>query len=179
VRVRDHVLIATAGGVLTAPFIGRGALSLWAGGVLIDVDHYVWFCLRQRRLSPMAAVRFFNQADPPQHSATRTLHAPAALLFVLLLGLRQRRLLPAALGMTLHAALDAQHAAHMDQARSAALARDEYSCQVCGTGTPAVGAHLRRQPLLLPSYRVKNLISLCGPCHEAAHARMSAPASWI
>lgn len=176
-RVRDHVLVATAGAVLTAPFIGRGALGLWAGSVLIDADHYVWFCLRQRRLGPMAAVRFFNQADPPQHSATRALHAPAVLLFVFLLGLRQRRLLPAALGMALHAVLDAQHVAHMDRARSAALARDKYSCQACGTGTPAAGAHLRRQPLLLPSYRVENLISLCGPCHEAAHAGSSASPS--
>jgi hypothetical protein len=177
VRVRDHVLIATAGAVLTAPLIGRGALSLWAGGVLIDADHYVWFCLRQRRLSPMAAARFFNQADPPQHSATRALHAPAVLFLVFLLGFRQRRLLPAALGMALHAALDAWHVARMDRARYAALARDKYSCQVCGTGTPAAGAHLRCQPLLLPSYRVENLISLCGSCHEAAHAGLSEPLS--
>jgi hypothetical protein len=178
VRVRDHVLIATASAAVTAPFIGRAAIGLWAGGVLIDADHYVWFCLRHRSLSPRAAMRLFSQADPARHPATRLLHAPAAVLGVLLLGLRQRRLLPAAFGMAMHAALDARHAARMERARSAALARDGYSCQVCGTGTPAVGAHLRRQPLLLPSYRAENLISLGGPCHEAAHTRLSRPASW-
>src|SRR5579872_7167648 len=94
VRVRDHILISTVGAVLAAPFIGRGAVSLWAGGVFIDADHYVWFCLRQRRLSLPAAVHFFSEAGPPQHPATCALHAPAALVFVFLLALRQRRLLP-------------------------------------------------------------------------------------
>lgn len=177
-RVRDHILISTVGAALTAPFLGRGALSLWAGGVLIDTDHYVWFCLRHRRLSPKAAVDFFNQADPPQHQATRALHAPLALLLVALLGLRQRRLLPVVLGMGLHVALDVYHVAQMDRARSAALTRDGYSCQACGTADPYVTAHVQRQPGLLPSYRIQNLISLCGPCHMAAHAHLAGAVPW-
>jgi hypothetical protein len=177
VRVRDHVLISTASAALVAPFIGRGALGFWAGGVLIDADHYAWFCLRQRRLSLQAAVNFFHQADPPQHPATRALHGPAALFSILLLGLRRRRLLPVALGMGLHVALDAHHLALMERARAAALTRDGHSCQVCGTVTPPVGAHVWCQPPLLPSYRVQNLISLCGRCHEAAHARSRGAAS--
>ena len=177
-RVRDHVLISTAGAVLAAPFVGPSAVGLWMGGVLIDADHYVWFCLRQRRLSPLAAVRFFNQADPPQHSATRALHSPPVLVAALLLGLRRRGLLPLALGMGLHVALDTYHRAHMDQARLVALARDGYSCQVCRTATPPIGVHTRRQPWLLPSYSAQDLISLCGQCHEAAHARTGS-ASWI
>ena len=169
-RVRDHILISTAAAALAAPFLGRGAVGLVASGVLIDADHYAWFCLRQRRLNPLAAVRFFNQADPPQHAATRGLHAPGVLLAAALLGARYRRLLPVALGMILHAALDAHHTARMDRARGEALVRDGYSCQACGPATPAAGTHLCRQPVLLPSYRVRNLTSLCGPCHEAAHS---------
>jgi hypothetical protein len=97
---------------------------------------------------------------------------------VALLGLRQRRVLPVALGMSLHVALDALHVMHMDRARSTALARDGYSCQVCGTRGPYVSAHVRRQPGLLPSYRAQNLISLCRPCHEAAHARLGGEVRW-
>jgi hypothetical protein len=178
VRVRDHVLISTAGAVAAAPFIGRGALSLWAGGVFIDADHYAWYCLKQRRLSLPAAAKFFNQADPPQHSATQALHAPPVLFLALLLGLRQRRLLPVVLGMGLHVALDAGHQARMHRARSAALARDNHSCQACGTAEPPVAAHVWRQPTLLPSYRIQNLISLCARCHEAAHARSAGSAPW-
>ena len=178
-RVRDHALISTASAVLATPLIGRGALGLWAGSVLIDADHYVWYCLKHRRFSPLAAAHFVNQADPPQHSATRALHAPAVLWLALLLALRRRELLPVALGMGLHVALDAQHRVHMDRARSAALARDGYSCQACGTTTPPVAAHVWRQPRLLPSYQTQNLISLCVRCHEAAHARSNGPVSWI
>jgi hypothetical protein len=170
-RVRDHMALSVAGTALMRPWLTRGAMGLWAGSLLIDVDHYAWFCVRQRRWSPVAAVRFFNEAHPPQHSATRLLHSPAASLAVLLLGVRHRRLLPVALGMSLHVLLDAHHDSRMDRARAAALERDGHSCQACGARAPGVRAHLRRQPWLLPSYGPQNLVALCAPCHEAAHAR--------
>jgi hypothetical protein len=178
VRVRDHVLISAAAAAFAAPFLGRGATGLLAGGVLIDADHYAWFCLRQRQLSPLAAARFFNHADPPQHAATRVLHAPPALLAAALLGTRHRRLRSAALGMILHAVLDELHAVLLARTRAAALVRDGYTCRVCGPATPAVCAHLYWQPAVLPSYRVRNLVSLCGPCHEAAHTRKGNSPEW-
>ena len=178
VRVRDHIVLSPAGAALLGPWVGRGGLGFVTGSVLIDADHYIWFCMRQRRLNPLAAVRFFNEADPPQHSATRVLHAPVTLLAILLVGVRRRRLLPVALGMGLHVALDAYHEARMNKARAAALERDEFSCQACGARAPHVGSHIRHQPWLLPSYRTQNLISLCDRCHEAAHTRGMGSVSW-
>ena len=169
-RVRDHLALSTAGAALLGPWIGRGVFGLWAGSVLIDADHYLWFCLRRRRVDPLAALRFFNEADPPQHSATRVLHTPAALMTAFLLGARRRELLPVALGMFLHVALDERHEVRMGKARVAALERDEFECQACGTRAPSVATHLRQQPWLFPSYDARNLTSLCDPCHEAAHA---------
>ncbi|MCW3049279.1 MAG: hypothetical protein JWO74_3563 [Solirubrobacterales bacterium] len=177
-RVRDHIALSTAGAALVSPLLGRRALDLWAAGVFVDADHYLWFCLRQRRWSPPAAIRFFNQAHAPQHPATRVLHSPAALLAVLVAGVRRRELLPVALGMGLHVVLDAHHDARMDEARAAALERDDFSCQACGTRAGYVGTHLREQPWLLPSYEPRNLIALCGPCHEAAHVRSGRAGSW-
>jgi 5-methylcytosine-specific restriction endonuclease McrA len=87
-------------------------------------------------------------------------------------------LLPVALGMALHVALDVGHEARMEAARAAALERDRFSCRVCGRRAPEVGTHLRRQPWLLPSYGVENLISLCDPCHEAAHAQEGGSGLW-
>jgi hypothetical protein len=177
VRVRDHIALSTAGAVVLLPWVGRGGLAFWAGGVFIDADHYVWFCLRERSLSPREAVDFFNGAHAPQHRETRLLHSRPALLSALLLGLRRPRLLPLALGMSLHVAADAHHEARMSRARAQALKRDRFSCQICGTPESVVGTHVWRQPLLMPSYETQNVISLCGPCHELAHAVEQASAT--
>jgi hypothetical protein len=167
-RVRDHIALSTTGAALLHRRLDRGALSFWAGGVLVDVDHYLWFGLRERRWSPRAAMRFFNEAHPPQHAATRALHNPMAPLALVVLGGRRPALLGVALGMVVHLALDACHEARMDAARTVALRRDTFACQACGQR--AADAHLRHQPWLLPSYNPQNLVSLCGPCHEAAHS---------
>lgn len=177
-RVRDHLVLSAAGAALLSPWAGGGALGLVAGGVLIDADHYVWFCLRQRSLNPVTAVRFFNEASPPQHAETRALHSPVVLLGVLLAGIHRRSLLPVALGMSLHVALDVHHRARMARARAAALARDRFTCQACGSQALPVDAHLRCQPLLLPSYATQNLITLCRSCHKAAHLTAKGPGLW-
>jgi hypothetical protein len=168
-RVRDHIALSTAGATAVSPWMGPRAIGLWAGGVLIDTDHYLWFCVHHRRLNPLAGMRAFNQAHAPQHSATRVLHSPGALLTVLLLATCRPRLLPLAAGMSLHVGLDAYHEARMGQARATALERDGSSCQGCGAHGADIGTHLRRQPWLLPSYEAENLVSLCGRCHEIAH----------
>jgi len=178
VRVRDHIVLSAAGAALLRPWVRRGVLGLVAGGVLIDADHYAWFCLRHHRLNPVAAVRFFNDAHPPQHPGTRALHTPVALLAAFAAGLHRPRLLPVALGMGLHVALDTYHEARMGKARTAALERDDFSCRACGRRAPEIGTHILRQPWLLPSYRTQNLVSLCRPCHEATHTRRIGPNSW-
>ena len=169
-RVRDHIALSTTAVALLHRRLDRGALGFWAGGVLVDADHYLWFGLRQRRWNPLAAMRFFNEAHPPQHAATRALHNPVAPLALVLLGGRRPALLGVALGLVVHLALDACHEARMDAARSVALRRDDFACQVCGTRAGDVSTHLHQQPRLLPSYKPQNLVSLCGHCHEAAHA---------
>jgi hypothetical protein len=170
-RVRDHIAVSTVGAALLSPWVRRGALGLWAGSVLIDVDHYVWFCCRHRRLSPRRAMRLFNAADPPRDPAARALHNPLALLAVIALSLRRRGLLAAAAGMSMHVLLDVTHEGRMHVARAAALERDGFACRACGTRTPDVETHLWRQPFVMPSYATENLVSLCPSCHEIAHAR--------
>jgi hypothetical protein len=174
VRVRDHLALSTAGAVLLYPRLREAVLGPWAASILIDVDHYLWFCLRQRRLNPFAALRFFTQAQPPQHRQTRLLHSPAVLLVLLLP--RRRTTTWALLGMAFHVALDTYDTARRRQTRAAALARDGWTCQHCGAQGPGVVAHLGQQPWLLPSYRQEHVISLCGACHEAAHGVLRAPA---
>jgi hypothetical protein len=178
VRVRDHMLFSAAGAVLLRPWLGAGALSLAAGGVLIDADHYAWFCLHHRCLNPIAAVHFFNGPNPPHHPGTRALHTPLAMAVILSAGLRLPRLLPVTAGMGLHVALDAHHEARMRRARAAALERDGHSCRGCGSHAPDIETHIRRQPWLLPSYAAENVTSLCRRCHEAAHRPRRESSPW-
>jgi hypothetical protein len=176
-RVRDHLALGTAGAALVIPWNPAAAAGLWAGSVLIDADHYLWFSLRNRRLSPLAAMRFFEQPNASRHAGSRVLHSPGALLVASALAVARPRMLAVAVGMGVHVALDAFHEARLDRARAVALRRDGSSCQGCGTRGPRVGTHLARQPWLLPDYGPENLISLCGPCHERAHAGVGA-GSW-
>lgn len=170
-RVRDHIVLSTTGAVALSPFARRAVLAPWLASILIDADHYLWFCWRERRLSPLAAVRAFNEADAPEHGATRALHNPAVLLLIGLLGARRRRwLLSVAAGMLAHVALDAHHRSRLRAARSRALIRDRFTCRACGSTSNSVTAHVWRQPAVLPSYRVTNLVTLCPACHRAVHA---------
>ncbi|HYZ28999.1 MAG TPA: hypothetical protein VE570_08100 [Thermoleophilaceae bacterium] len=169
-RVRDHVAVSTLASALASPWGGREAVGLWAGSVLIDADHYVWYCLRHRSLNPRRAARFFNGARPERRPATRALHSPAVLMAALALAARRRELLPVVLGMSMHVLLDVRHEARMDEARAAALDRDAFVCQSCGVRGPDVETHLWRQPWLMPSYATENLVSLCARCHEIEHA---------
>jgi hypothetical protein len=171
VRVSDHALISAGAAAALYPRLGRKVLVPWAASVLIDVDHYFWFCLHERSVSPRKAVRFFNQAQPPQHSGTRLLHHPVILLLLLLLSFRWRGAALLLLGMAFHVGLDAYHGARMEAIRCAALRRDAATCRRCGAQGADVIAHRWRQPGILPSYRADHLISLCGACHELAHAQ--------
>jgi len=170
VRVRDHVALSTAAAALLYPRLRRSVLGPWAASILIDVDHYLWYAVRNRRLNPVEAVRTFNSAASTEHSQTRLLHHPAVLATLWMVSRRSRAVRLVALGMTFHVGLDTYHRARTARARKAALSRDRLTCRVCGTKDASVVPHLWRQPRLLPSYRVEHFITLCRSCHEVAHA---------
>jgi hypothetical protein len=170
-RVRDHVALSSGAAALLYPCLGGSIVIPWAASIFIDVDHYVWFLIHQRRLNPVAAVRVFNDAKAPKHPATRPLHHPAAVLSLLLLGRRRRAVRLALMGMAFHIALDSYHRARMADAQAAVLNRDHLTCQVCGAQAVDVVAHVWRQPALFPSYRLDHLATVCPGCHEAAHAK--------
>jgi len=169
VRVRDHMLLSTGSATLLYPWLRRRVLVPWAASMLIDADHYLWFCLHKRTWNPMGAMRFFNQAEPPQHIGTRLFHHPGTLLLTLLLGVRYRWAVLIGLGLAFHTSLDTYHETRLNRLRPAVLRRDRHTCQQCGARGPGVVAHLAHQPKLLPSYRLEHFVSLCPRCHEQAH----------
>ena len=168
-RVRDHVALTTVGAMLLCPRLRGAALAPWAVGILLDVDHYLWFCAHERTVSLKKAVRFFNQAQPPQHAGTRALHHPLVLPLLVALSVPWRGARLLLMGVVFHVSLDTYHQIRLAGARRETLRRDDFTCQQCGARGKDVVAHLWRQPLLLPSYRIQHFISLCGRCHELAH----------
>jgi hypothetical protein len=170
-RVRDHVALASGAAVLLYPRLGASVAVPWAASIFIDVDHYLWFLARHRRLNPVAAVRLYNQADAPQHRGTRPFHHPAAMSLLALVGRRRHAAALALMGVAFHVGLDAYHRTRTADAKAAALRRDHFTCQVCAAQTTDVVAHLWRQPRVLPSYALEHYITVCARCHEAAHAR--------
>jgi hypothetical protein len=90
---------------------------------------------------------------------------------MLLVSRRQRVAVLPLMGVAFHVGLDLYHRRRTAKAKAAALARDRFTCQVCSARTSDVVAHVWRQPRVLPSYRLDHFVSVCGPCHEAAHAR--------
>lgn len=170
-RVRDHVALSSTAAALLYPRFGRSVLLPWAASIFIDVDHYLWFVIRHRRVNPVAAVRFFNDSKAPTHSATRPFHHPAVLLPLMVLAWRRRAIALPTMGLAFHVCLDTYHRLHLADAQVTALKRDKFACQVCGARNTDVVVHVWRQPRLLPSYRVEHFVTLCGACHTAAHSQ--------
>lgn len=170
-RVRDHALLSTGAAVLLFPWMRGKVLIPWASSILIDVDHYVWFCARTLKLDPREAINYYTGAKPPQHAGTRLLHYPPVLALLFLLGRRSRLARLALTGIAFHIGIDAFHVARMAAARNRALQRDLYTCQRCGAIAPDMVAHQWRQPSLFPSYSPDYLTSLCESCHETVHAQ--------
>jgi hypothetical protein len=168
-RVRDHIALSTAAATLLFPLFGKRVAPAWAASILIDSDHYLWFVANERRLDPVAALHFFNEAQPPPASSVRWFHSPVALAIAAAASAKRRSLLAVALGMAAHVALDVYHESRMKRVQAAALRRDDYRCQECGATDETVTVHTRSQPMVLPSYKVGNFVALCGPCHVAAH----------
>lgn len=169
-RMQDHLVLSTIAAAALYPVLGRKVVVPWAASLLIDVDHYAWYTLAHGSLNPIEAVRYFNQAQPEQHTDTRRLHSPEALAGLALGGAFWKPLRLVLYGFLFHVALDLFHAKQSAKARRLTLERDNHTCRRCGRSDETVVAHIWRQPKVMPSYRLEHLVSLCGPCHETAHA---------
>ncbi|HEX9038467.1 MAG TPA: hypothetical protein VF808_15905 [Ktedonobacterales bacterium] len=168
-RVRDHLAFSTIAAVLAAPLLGRKVLAPWAASILIDADHMVGYSLRERSINPIAAVRYFNTAQPEQSARMRALHTPWALAPLAVAARRSRAARLILAGMLFHVALDGYHELRTERARRTVLRRDRSTCQACGASGDRIVAHKWRQPRLFPSYRPECFVSLCPACHEDAH----------
>ena len=115
-RLRTHILASALLGTALYPHARRKALLLLAGGVLLDVDHYLLYAIRSGNWSPFSALRYDRWRNQPitagdrrrRYGSLRSIFHTlrVALPLVWLPAWRWPALRPLAIGVTLHLALD-------------------------------------------------------------------------
>ncbi len=111
---KQHAAWGAAAALALAPLLRGRSITLWASSVLFDSDHYVWYALNKRDLSPVRAYRYFIglrngeiKHDKGWWHDARPLHGPYTVAVLGLLALRWRTLRPVFLGVLFHSLLDA------------------------------------------------------------------------
>jgi hypothetical protein len=170
-RFRAHLLAAAAVGALAYPRSPARAALVAAGGVLIDIDHYILYALRSGDWSLAGALGYEARRHTaqrrgdtrPRYGSLRSIaHQPLLTLPVAwLLALAWPALRPLALGLSVHLALDL----HLPRFRRAVWRRAGGRCERCGLPGLDMGPYY-----LVPPHRggkrwsLDNLVVLCDEC---------------
>jgi membrane-bound metal-dependent hydrolase YbcI (DUF457 family) len=111
---KQHAAYGAAAALALAPLLREQSVALWAGSVLLDVDHYLWYVAHEGDLSLPRAYRYFLdrrngviRAPPGWGKGSRPLHGPVPVGLLGLLAWRWPRLRAVFLGVALHSLLDA------------------------------------------------------------------------
>jgi hypothetical protein len=64
-RLRTHILTSALLAIALYPRTPRKAALLLAGGVLLDVDHYLLYALRSGNWNPLSALRYDRWRNQP------------------------------------------------------------------------------------------------------------------
>ncbi|MCX8035638.1 MAG: metal-dependent hydrolase [Candidatus Sumerlaeia bacterium] len=100
-----HVKISAVVSLALAPWAGWKALLVFAGGILPDLDRYLWYAVRFRTLKLDEAVARFQGRERIQGGA-RLLHSLEALAILSAAGYACRPMAWLTLGVALHVVLD-------------------------------------------------------------------------
>jgi hypothetical protein len=172
-RVQEHLKLSTVAAVAVSPWLKKDTWIPFVASILIDADHYLWHAVTHRTLSLRAALRFFNQADPPQTSAMKFMHQPLFLALLLFAGvrLRSRLLLLILAGLLFHVSLDVVHASQMSRLKRTLREAAHNTCPECGQFVDDLQLHtVHYTRNLLDRYNSRHFVVLCPTCHEKAHA---------
>ncbi len=171
-RPKEHATLSTAAAVIALPWLKKDIWLPFAASILIDVDHYLWHVVAYRTLSLRAAIRYYNQADPPQLMEARLLHHPLVLgtLLFFALRLRSRTLGLILAGLLFHVSLDAIHVTLTNNLKRSLGKQAHNICAECNQHFEALQLHTTYMaPSLLDRYNPQHFIMLCPTCHKRAH----------
>jgi len=107
----QHIAVTGVAAAALAPFVSGGEILLFAaGGVLIDVDHYLLYIQRTRRFDVRGMFRYFAELQPIQKTIPYVglclFHTFDFFLIVGILALFHPLLIPLLAGFLFHFAVD-------------------------------------------------------------------------
>jgi predicted nucleic-acid-binding Zn-ribbon protein len=171
-QTKEHVKLSAAAAALALPWIKKDIWIPFSASILIDVDHYIWYAVTHRSLSLKEALRFFNQADPPQTQAMKFLHQPLTLglLLFLAIRLRSRTLALILAGFLFHVSLDVIHVTQMSNLKRTLGDNVQHICPECGKEERPLQLHTKHYASnILDKYNPEYFVVLCGDCHAKLH----------
>jgi hypothetical protein len=166
-RLHTHFISSVLLGAVLYPRAPRRAALLALGGVLLDVDHYLLYALRSGDWNPLGALRYDEWRHTPRTAAdTRRrygrlrsiFHCPwLTLPLIWSISVRWAAVRPAAIGITLHLALDFPF-----------LQLDRRVWRRAGARCERCGAHVRK----------RQIVYVLPPRHGGARWALNNRAAW-
>ena len=111
-KISIHVTVSCVLAAILYPFYGWKVLLVFAGGVLIDADHYWYYAAKYRKLNLVDCYNFFSsEADNTNHVHVKgivlALHTVEFLAIMLALSFYSEYALMFTVGLVGHYILDA------------------------------------------------------------------------
>jgi len=81
-----HLLLSLILAVILYPIFNFGVIFIFIGGVLIDVDHYLWYVYKYKKFNLFDSYKFYNIKNTKEHLGIllifHTIEFLAAMIFL-------------------------------------------------------------------------------------------------
>ena len=104
--IKDHLIVSIILTIALIPFFGWFSLLALIGGVLVDVDHYLWHIVNKKTLSIRKAYHFMKHTNHANSNMTLIFHNVEFWIAKAILTYFFPVLLPLLLGIAVHMSLD-------------------------------------------------------------------------
>lgn len=107
-----HLLVSSLLALLLYPFFSFRVLLILVGGVLIDIDHYLWYIWKYKRFNPIETYKFYVKNMETNdftnvYGILLIFHTIEFLLAMILLSFYNQLVLVFIIGLLSHYLLDA------------------------------------------------------------------------
>ncbi|MFH1440042.1 MAG: hypothetical protein ABIG89_05725 [Candidatus Woesearchaeota archaeon] len=104
--IKDHIIVSIILALALFPIYGWIALLVFVGGVLIDVDHYLWHIIVKKTFSIQKAYHFMKHRNHANRNMTLIFHNVEFWTLKLILVFFFPWLFPLFIGLASHITLD-------------------------------------------------------------------------